>query len=116
MLKSLCWLLAGSVIAIPALRSQTQATGSEWHFVVSGDSRNCGDIVMPEIAAAARVNEAAFYWHLGDFRAIYDFDQDMLYARKAAHQAPLTVFEYVSTAWNDFIENQLAPFGNIPVY
>ena len=29
-----------------------------WHFAVSGDSRNCGDVVMPSIAAAARANQA----------------------------------------------------------
>src|SRR5215475_16145893 len=49
-------------------------------FAVSGDSRNCGDIVMPGIAAGVRSDHAKFYWHLGDFRANYDFDQDLLSA------------------------------------
>ena len=47
-----------------------------WTFAVSGDSRNCGDVVMPAIAAGVHRDHAAFYWHLGDFRAINDFDQD----------------------------------------
>ena len=48
-----------------------------WRFAVSGDSRNCGDIVMPAIASGVVHDGAAFYWHLGDFRAIYKFDEDM---------------------------------------
>ena len=43
-----------------------------WRFIVSGDSRNCGDVVMPAIAAQAiEKYQPAFYWHLGDLRAIY---------------------------------------------
>ena len=53
-----------------------------WQFIVSGDSRNCGDVVMPSIAAHSAPYSPSFYWHLGDFRAIYRFDQD--YAQ--AHQ------------------------------
>src|SRR6478609_12148755 len=49
---------------------------SDWNFAVSGDSRNCGDVVMPSIAASATKNKAAFYWHLGDLRAIYGIDED----------------------------------------
>ena len=52
--------------------------GESWRFVVSGDSRNCGDVVMPAIAAGARTDGAQVYWHLGDLRAIYDFADDML--------------------------------------
>jgi len=48
----------------------------EWKFAVAGDSRNCGDVVMPSVAEKVRENGAAFYWHLGDYRATYDFDQD----------------------------------------
>jgi hypothetical protein len=44
-----------------------------FRFAVSGDSRNCGDIAMPAIAAGVRKDGAQFYWHLGDYRAIYDF-------------------------------------------
>jgi hypothetical protein len=85
-----------------------------WRFVVSGDSRNCGDIVMPAIAAGARMDGAAFYWHLGDLRAIYDFDQDMVQAAILAGK-PLTIIAYESDAWEDFKRNQIAPFENVPM-
>ena len=86
-----------------------------WTFAVSGDSRNCGDVVMPAIAAGAHHDRAAFYWHLGDFRAIYDFDQD--YRQLAtAGGSPLLIIDYENHAWDDFIENQLTPFGGTPVY
>src|SRR5579862_3364204 len=65
--------------AIPfqnSARSSNPADGI-WYFAVSGDSRNCGDVVMPAIAAGVIQSGASFYWHLGDFRAIYEFDEDM---------------------------------------
>jgi hypothetical protein len=88
----------------------------EWRFAVSGDSRNCGDVVMPAIAR--RVIEAgpAFYWHLGDFRAIYTFDEDIQGERQHAGLPPLTISEYESLAWDDFIANQVGPFGSLPVF
>jgi len=86
-----------------------------WRFVVSGDSRNCGDIVMPAIAAGAKMDGAAFYWHLGDLRAIYDFDQDMVQAAKIKGDSPLTIIRYEEDAWDDFKRNQIAPFENIPM-
>jgi hypothetical protein len=85
-----------------------------WRFVVSGDSRNCGDVVMPAIAAGAKMDGAAFYWHLGDLRAIYDFDEDILQAAKLKNQH-LTIIDYESDAWDDFKRNQIAPFENIPM-
>src|SRR5438309_10668639 len=60
------------------------ASDGSWHFIVAGDSRNCGDVVMPAIAEAAKNNNAKFYWHLGDWRAIYTFDEDMVQAAKMA--------------------------------
>ena len=38
-----------------AVLAQTTPPASDgsWHFVVAGDSRNCGDVVMPAIAEAA---------------------------------------------------------------
>ncbi len=48
-----------------------------WKFAVSGDSRNCGDVVMPAIASQVLASGATFYWHLGDFRAIYKIDEDL---------------------------------------
>jgi Calcineurin-like phosphoesterase len=86
------------------------ATGS-WKFAVSGDSRNCGDVVMPSIARMVREEGAAFYWHLGDYRAIYDFDQDY-----KARKPNTTIVQYEVGAWPDFIQRQLGPFGDLPLY
>jgi hypothetical protein len=81
-----------------------------WKFAVSGDSRNCGDIVMPAIARGVHANGSEFYWHLGDFRAIYTFDEDM------ATTPPMTIIDYETRAWPDFIAHQIAPLGDLPVY
>src|SRR5436305_1802718 len=88
-----------------------------WTFAVSGDSRNCGDIVMPAIASGVISNGAEFYWHLGDYRAIYTFDEDMVPPAKLGLPAkPLTIISHQTGAWPDFIAHQLAPFGTLPVY
>ncbi len=86
-------------------------------FAVSGDSRNCGDIVMPAIAAGVLKDGAKFYWHLGDYRAIYDFDEDMV-PPPSLHLNPphLTISAYLSSAWPDFIKNQLTPFGDLDTF
>src|SRR5438067_6476293 len=90
----------------------TSASAQSWRFAVSGDSRNCGDVVMPAIAAGALADHAAFYWHLGDFRALYKFDEDMMREAKT----PYTISSYQTAAWPDFIRNQLQPFATLPVY
>jgi hypothetical protein len=92
-------------------------TPTAWTFVVGGDSRNCGDVIMPAVAAGAASAGAKFYWHLGDFRALYDFDQDLLAQRRAAGgPATLSISDYQKMAWDDFILNQVGPFGTIPVF
>jgi len=101
------WLLLTTLFA----QSPTKGDDTVWHFAVSGDSRNCGDVVMPAIAQKVRQEGAAFYWHLGDYRAIYDFDQDF---RQRNPQASISTYE--NEAWPDFIEQQLRPFGDLPVY
>jgi hypothetical protein len=98
-----------------ALASPSAARGQNWKFAVSGDSRNCGDVVMPAIAAGVKQSGAEFYWHLGDLRAIYREDEDI------AHQPeylakPLTKDEYQAMAWDDFVRSQMAPFGDLPFY
>jgi len=93
-----------------------QTPAAPWKFVVAGDSRNCGDVVMPAVAAGAAAAGAAFYWHLGDFRAIYDFDQDLVQARKVAGDKPLSISDYQRGAWDDFLQSQIAPFGTMPVF
>jgi hypothetical protein len=88
------------------------AAAEPWKFAIAGDSRNCGDVVMPGIAAGAKADHALFYWHLGDYRAIYNFDQDMTKLGKA----PIYITDYDNQAWPDFIKNQVAPFTPLPVY
>src|SRR6266852_7374025 len=87
----------------------------EWSFVASGDSRNCGNVVMPAIAAGAEKNGASFYWHLGDLRAIYVTDED--YQHEPEHRGNVVEREdYLKDAWDDFIRNQLAAFGQTQVF
>ena len=111
-MKKLAFVL--SLLSVP-LAAQP-AANSPWKFAVSGDSRNCGDIVMPAIASGVLASRAEFYWHLGDFRAIYTFDEDMVPpARLALPTKPLNISDYENGAWPDFIAKQLAPFGALPV-
>ena len=81
-----------------------------WYFAVAGDSRNCGDVVMPAIAAGAARDHAAFYWHLGDLRKISNPDQDFMQLAKLRGKTPSRE-EYLSQAWKDFTQNQLTRFG-----
>lgn len=86
-----------------------------WNFAVSGDSRNCGDVVMPAIAAGAIEHHADFYWHLGDLRAIFAPDEDYLHEPEHRGQ-PRDMNQYLSAAWDDYIHSQLSFFGQMPVY
>jgi hypothetical protein len=90
-------------------------TSDTWSFAVAGDSRNCGDIVMPGIAAGVRTDGANFYWHLGDFRASEDFDEDLL-AASEFRDKHLAMADYQRIEWQDFISQQVDPFADIPVY
>jgi hypothetical protein len=70
---------------------------------------------MPAIAEGVKAKDARFYWHLGDFRALYDFDEDMLH--QPEHIAkPMSISTYQQIVWDDFIKNQLVPFGALPVF
>lgn len=100
---------ATETVSVPPL-----AEGS-WRFIVSGDSRNCGDVVMPAIAAHSAKFAPSFFWHLGDLRAIYKIDEDMAYEAENQGHA-LTCDVYERRAWNDFVENQIAAFGSVPFY
>src|SRR5450756_645661 len=99
-----------------------------WAFAVSGDSRDCGDLVMPKIARAiegeAGGPAAELYWHLGDFRRMYDIDCDILkradpaydcLKRPTASLPDQAMGDYLTAAWGDFVEYQLKPFGKTPV-
>jgi hypothetical protein len=102
------------VMAVQPASAQ-EPPNSPWRFLASGDSRNCGDVVMPGIAETARKNHVGFYWHLGDLRLTSNFDEDI--AHQPEHIAkPLTITEYESIEWPDFIESQISPFGNIPFF
>ena len=126
MARSLLREVTKTLIVIAALtatemaaqdQSATSAAKSEvtWRFAVSGDSRNCGDVVVPAIAAEAKKQDAALYWHLGDFRYIYNIDEDMECG--PGHLDGFTGhIKYGLTAWKDFLENQIASFGSTPVF
>jgi len=102
---------------LPQIGSAQNQPTAVWRFAVSGDSRNCGDIVMPAIAAGVQKSGAQFYWHLGDFRAIYDFDEDMYPPAKLQLQpSHVTIADYLSKAWPDFIEKQLNPFESLEIF
>lgn len=108
--------LIGVMLLCYSLAAQNQP-GRAWKFAVSGDSRDCGDIVMPAIAAGVHKAGAAFYWHLGDFRAIYRLDEDMSPpAELGLHNKPLETATYLKEAWPDFIAHQIVPFGSTPVF
>ena len=112
------FFIASAVLTILAasVAGQSQKQGQRvWHFAVSGDSRNCGDIVMPAIAADAAKHSAQFYWHLGDLRAIYGADQDFI-AEKTRQGQPTDLADYEAHAWEDFIDNQIKAWGDTPFY
>jgi hypothetical protein len=103
-------VLTEILISSTAVRAQEAGT---WTFAVSGDSRNCGDFVMPAIAAKVKAEHDAFYWHLGDFRWISHEDQDLLAMEP---ETKLTTEEYRKIAWDDFLKHQMVSFGSVPVF
>ncbi len=112
---SLAAALALAALPLLAGVRPVQSPAAPWHFAVSGDSRNCGDVVMPALAATARRNQPAFYWHLGDLRRIYDFDEDMQHDPEHVKE-PMTISEYEAAAWSDFIRNQIGAWGPTPFF
>ena len=107
--------VASILVLIVQHASAQQAASGTWRFVASGDSRNCGDVVMPGIAETAKKNQAAFFWHLGDLRATYTIDEDILHQPEHLTR-PLTMEEYQNLEWQDYIGSQIAPFGSIPFF
>lgn len=110
---------AAESAAVPA--NNSTVTGS-WTFVVSGDSRDCGDLVMPVIARSASQRNARFYLHLGDLRAVSYIDEDYaglhrldLEKLKLNQLPPSAMDTYRKAAWTDFSDNQLKPF-KIPFF
>ena len=109
-------LLILSAWASPVIgrSAATDDPSAAWSFAVSGDSRNCGDFVMPAIAAQVKAENDAFYWHLGDFRWMSSPDEDIL--AMATPGMPLSKAEYQQHAWDDFLTHQIAAFGSVPVF
>jgi len=105
----LCSLLAGA-----QNKTAKPAPAAAWKFAVSGDSRNCGDVVMPTIAADARRQGVAFYWHLGDLRWLRNIDEDIL--RRSSDSPPPSLEQYQAMAWQDFIDRQLKAWAETPVF
>lgn len=88
---------------------------AEFSFAFSGDSRDCGDVIMPAIASQVNKSGAAFYWHLGDFRAMYAIDRDVKEQASYKKEPPSLLEYYANIAWNDFLNQQIKPI-TIPVY
>jgi hypothetical protein len=113
-----CDCLSSSKTSATSLPGTAPASAGyqSWNFAVSGDSRNCGDVVMPAIAAGAARDHAAFYWHLGDLRWITKPDEDMQQIATLKGKPFINFDDYRKLAWDDFIDNQIMAFGNIPFY
>jgi hypothetical protein len=114
MFRPLTSLALLTLAALAPNCAAAQAAGAPWTFAVSGDSRNCGDFVMPAIAAKVHAEHDAFYWHLGDFRWITHEDEDMKAMEPAGSHRSLE--EYQHQAWDDFLDHQMASFGATPVF
>src|SRR5947199_10299709 len=85
--------------------------GQTWQFAVSGDSRDCGDVVMPAIANSIATTQAQLSSPLGDFRKIYDFDEDMQ-ATQPPNKPP-HINNYETAAWPDYMAQQVPPLRTL---
>jgi hypothetical protein len=95
----------------PAPPAPPAATSpAAWRFAVSGDSRDCGDCVVPKIAASlaglSKTPPLEFYWHLGDFRNGRIVDRDFLVLNDGDE-------DYHRRAWDDFLTRQIAPLEKV---
>ena len=108
-------LLVFSSLTFSLAQGEKPSDAKSWQFAVAGDSRNCGDVVMPAIAALAQNEKAVFYWHLGDLRRMSAPDQDFMQSASLQGKTP-TLEEYRSQAWQDFIQSQIAAFGTMPFF
>jgi hypothetical protein len=107
-------LLLVALLAPAESKKHEAPAAADWTFAVSGDSRNCGDFVVPVIAARVRAEGDAFYWHLGDFRWMSQPDEDLVSMQPAG--TTLAKNEYQKLAWDDFLTHQMATFGDLPVF
>ncbi len=129
--KKTILLAALLVLTVAVGWSRPTPKNTNWYFAVSGDSRDCGDLIMPKIAQAIADNRknapVEFYWHLGDLRAIFRLDCDMAMTKDPSFKCPPKFLrdedqtvrsEYLSAAWSDFINHQIKPFETrgLPFY
>lgn len=126
-------ILLTILVALTVVAGWSRPTpkNTNWYFAVSGDSRDCGDLIMPKIAQAIADNRknapVEFYWHLGDLRAIFRLDCDMAMTKDPSFKCPPKLLkdedqavrsEYLAAAWPDFINHQIKPFETrgLPFY
>ncbi len=113
--KSLFFIALVLIVSSLVYAADSKDSAESWTFAVSGDSRNCGDVIMPAIATDAMKHKVAFYWHLGDLRRISAPDQDFIQER-AVEGKPTDLADYENNAWPDFIKNQIDPWGDVPFF
>ncbi len=107
--------MALAIVICSGLAFAQGTSPNSWSFIASGDSRNCGDMIVPAIASNSAQFSPGFYWHLGDLRAIYKVDEDIAFSTANHMQAP-ACDAYERIAWSDFVEQQIGSFGNRPFY
>lgn len=129
LIVTLLWVAPSSATAAPQgspAISQTSPASGSWYFTVSGDSRDCGNLIMPKIAKSiASMNAktpASFYWHLGDLRNLITPDCDMVIpltgdcSKSPPAWGKFPFDYYLTRAWDSFIQNQIEPFGDMPFF
>ena len=128
-----------ALLAIPLREGMVNDTidpgvsdGKSWYFAVSGDSRDCGDLIMPKIAQAIKDRRQSapvkFYWHLGDLRRMFSMDCDIAIDQVPGFQCAgrtvqtqpqefklYSLTEYQRLAWGDFVDKQIKPFEGAKV-
>jgi hypothetical protein len=114
LLLPLCLIATALAPSSPDPTAQEPSAPTTWSFALSGDSRNCGDFVMPAIAAKVKAEHDDFYWHLGDFRWISHVDEDLIAINHRSN--PFSEEDYRRNAWDDFLTHQIAAFGDVPVF
>ena len=104
--------------ARPGRGKADASPASSWKFVVGGDSRNCGDVIMPVVAAGANSAGASFLLApRGLPGALHDFDEDL--PRRSARSPARSRWRSSTTSAARGTTSSRAsslPFGSIPVY
>jgi len=114
MIRGIIFVIAGAALSCwREAGSRSKPAGGTWRFVVSGDSRNCGDVVMPGLRERRRKIRPVLL-------AFGRICGPSTLSTKTSNTA-----EYRETAIDcglrkhcvaDFIDSQIAPFGSIPFF